>query len=99
MRGVASGYVNRAAGKSLDHAGDTVLFSDRALIGRGGLDAAPPDRRPLYDGPDDALATLDLLRPRLAGPMHDHPPEKMRQDPPAFATRAPHSFSRSLEPN
>lgn len=38
--GVASGFLLRAAGRSLYHAGDTALFGDMALIGRHGLDLA-----------------------------------------------------------
>ena len=87
--GVASGYLIRAGGKSVYHAGDTALFGDMALIGRGGLDLALLPIGDFYTmGPTDALAALDLLRPRLAVPMHYNTNEKIRQDPHAFATRA-----------
>lgn len=87
--GVASGYVIRSTGKSLYHAGDTALFSDMALIGRGGLDLALLPIGDRYTmGPTDALAALDLLRPRVAVPMHYNTHEKIRQDPNTFAARA-----------
>ncbi len=87
--GVASGYLIQLAGRTLYHAGDTALFGDMALIGRHGLDLA---LLPIGDhytmGPDDALEALNLLRPRLAVPMHYNTFEKIRTDPHAFATRA-----------
>lgn len=87
--GVASGYLIRAAGRTLYHAGDTALFSDMALIGRGGLDVALLPIGDRYTmGPDDALTALDLLRPRLAVPMHYNTTDSIRADPHAFATRA-----------
>jgi L-ascorbate metabolism protein UlaG (beta-lactamase superfamily) len=87
--GVASGYLIRAGGQSLYHAGDTALFGDMSLIGRQGLDVALIPIGDFYTmGPTDALAALDLLRPRLAVPMHYNTTEKIRQDPHAFARSA-----------
>lgn len=87
--GVASGYVVRAGGRALYHAGDTALFSDMALIARGGLDLALIPIGDHYTmGPADALAALDLLRPRLTVPIHYNTNAKIRQDPHAFAARA-----------
>ncbi|MBS0632382.1 MAG: metal-dependent hydrolase [Verrucomicrobia bacterium] len=87
--GVASGYLVTAAGQSLYHAGDTALFSDMALIGRGSLDLALLPIGDRYTmGPADALSALDLLRPRLAVPMHYNTTPVIRQDPHAFATAA-----------
>lgn len=87
--GVASGFVLRAAGRTLYHAGDTALFGDMALIGRAGLDLALLPIGDRYTmGPDDALTALDLLRPRLAVPMHYNTTAKIRTDPHAFAARA-----------
>ncbi len=87
--GVASGLVVRAAGKSVYHAGDTALFSDMALIGRGGLDVALVPIGDFYTmGPADAVAALDLLKPRLAVPIHYNTNDKIRQDPQAFARNA-----------
>lgn len=87
--GVASGYLIRAAGKSLYHAGDTALFGDMSLLGRHGLDVALLPIGDFYTmGPTDALAALDLLRPKVAVPIHYNTNEKIRQDPHAFASRA-----------
>lgn len=87
--GVASGYLIRAGGRSLYHAGDTALFGDMALIGRGGLDLALLPIGDCYTmGPTDALAALDLLRPRIAVPMHYNTFPQIRQEPQAFAARA-----------
>jgi L-ascorbate metabolism protein UlaG (beta-lactamase superfamily) len=69
--GSPCGIVLQADGRTLYHAGDTAVFLDMQLIGRGGLDLA---LLPIGDnytmGPDDALLALDFLRPRLAVPMH-----------------------------
>ena len=87
--GVPSGYVVRAAGRALYHAGDTALFGDMQLIGRHGLDVALLPIGDFYTmGATDALAALDLLRPRLAVPMHYNTFPPIRADAPAFATRA-----------
>ncbi len=87
--GVASGYVIRAGGKSLYHAGDTALFGDMRLIGRHGLDVALIPIGDFYTmGPADAVEALHLLRPRLAIPMHYNTNARIRTDPDAFAADA-----------
>ena len=99
--GVAAGYLVRAAGRTLYHAGDTALFGDMRLIGRDGLDVALIPIGDFYTmGPDDALEALNLLRPRLAVPMHYNTLGKIRQDPHAFAARAAQSGHnvRIMEP-
>ncbi len=99
--GIASGYLIRAAGRSVYHAGDTALFGDMALIGRHGLDLALLPIGDFYTmGPADALYALDLLRPRLAVPMHYDTFPNIRADAPAFvraATAAGHP-ARVLAP-
>lgn len=87
--GVASGYLIKAAGRTLYHAGDTALFGDMALIGRHGLDLALLPIGDRYTmGPDEALEALNLLRPKLAVPMHYNTFDAIRTDPAAFARRA-----------
>lgn len=87
--GPASGYVVRAGGQSVYHAGDTGLFGDMALIGRGGLDLALLPIGDRYTmGSDDAVEALNLLRPKLCVPMHYDTLEKIRQNPHAFAKKA-----------
>jgi L-ascorbate metabolism protein UlaG (beta-lactamase superfamily) len=87
--GVAVGYHVRLGGRSVYHAGDTGLFGDMALIGRGGLDLALVPIGDRYTmGPADAVEALNLLRPRLAVPMHYDTLDKIRQNPHAFADRA-----------
>ena len=87
--GVPCGILIEADGKRLYHAGDTALFLDMQLIGKGGLDAA---LLPIGDnftmGPEDALDALDLLKPRLAVPMHYNTWPPIAQDPEAFAAEA-----------
>lgn len=87
--GVPCGYVVRAGGRAVYHAGDTALFGDMQFIGRGGLDLALVPIGDRYTmGPADAVEALNLLRPRLAVPMHYDTTEKIRQNPHAFAERA-----------
>ncbi len=87
--GVPCGLIVEADGQRLYHAGDTALFLDMQLIGRGGLDAA---LLPIGDnftmGPEDALDALDLLKPRLAVPIHYNTWAPIAQDPDAFAQAA-----------
>ena len=87
--GVPCGLLVEADGRRLYHAGDTGLFLDMQLIGKGGLDAA---LLPIGDnftmGPGDALDALDLLKPDLAVPMHYNTWPPIAQDPDAFAKAA-----------
>ena len=87
--GVPGGYLVRAGGRTIYHAGDTALFSDMTLIGRHGLDLALLPIGDRYTmGADDALEALTLLHPRLAVPMHYNTFPPIQADPLAFATRA-----------
>jgi len=87
--GCAGGFVLRAGGQAVYHAGDTGLFGDMALIGRGGLDLALVPIGDRYTmGPADAVEALNLLRPKLAVPMHYDTLDKIRQNPHAFAKTA-----------
>ncbi|MGA3007737.1 MAG: metal-dependent hydrolase [Opitutaceae bacterium] len=87
--GEPCGLLISAAGKTLYHAGDTALFSDMRLIGRGGLDAA---LLPIGDnftmGPADALDALDFLQPRVCVPIHYNTWPIIRQDAEKFAADA-----------
>ncbi|ACB77474.1 metal-dependent hydrolase [Opitutus terrae] len=87
--GPPSGFVVRADGQSLYHAGDTALFGDMRLIGRHGIDVALLPIGDFYTmGPADAVEALHLLRPRLAIPMHFNSNPKIRVDPHRFAAEA-----------
>lgn len=87
--GVPCGYLIRAAGRTLYHAGDTALFGDMALIGRRSPDVALIPIGDFYTmGPADAVEALNLLRPKVAVPMHYNTFPKIRQDPNAFAILA-----------
>lgn len=87
--GVAAGYVISAQGRTVYHAGDTALFGDMALIGRNAPDLAMIPIGDFYTmGPADAVEALNLLRPKLAVPIHFNSNAKIRQDPQAFAAAA-----------
>lgn len=87
--GNPNGFVfTTRAGERLYLAGDTALFSDMQLIGAGGLDVA---FLPIGDnftmGPDDAVTALQLLKPRLAVPMHYNTFDLVAVDVDAWAER------------
>lgn len=69
--GEPGGFVIEGGGKRVYVAGDTGVFSDMALIGRGGLDLAV---LPIGDnftmGPDDSLLALEFLKPKAVLPYH-----------------------------
>ena len=93
--GVACGIVIEADGKRLYHAGDTGLFLDMQLIGRGGLDVA---MLPIGDnftmGPEEAIDALDLLKPKTCVPMHYNTWPPIAQDPDRKSTRLNSSHSQ-----
>ena len=85
--GMPMGAVLEIGGKRVYHAGDTALFSDMKLIGRGGLDLA---MLPIGDnftmGPQDALEAVELLQPKQVMPIHYDTFDLIRQDAAAFAS-------------
>ncbi len=84
------GFLVDLGGKRLYHAGDTGLFYDMKLIGED----APIDVAflPIGDnftmGPEDAARAAELLRPRVAVPMHYATFDVLVQDPSGFADLA-----------
>ena len=63
-----------------------------ALIARGGLDLALLPIGDYYTmGADDAVEALNLLRPKLAIPMHYNTSDRIKADPHAFTTTAAHA--------
>ena len=87
--GMPMGVVVELDGKKIYHAGDTALFSDMRRIGEEGLDLA---LLPIDDtftmGPDDALAALELLKPKKVVPIHYNTFPVIEQDGEAFVARA-----------
>ncbi len=83
--GMPAGVIIEAGGKRVYHAGDTALFSDMALVARGGLDVA---FLPIGDnftmGPADALEAVRLLKPAVVVPIHYGTFPVIAQDAAAF---------------
>ena len=84
--GLACGFLIQMDGKSLYHAGDTALFSDMELIGRGSnIDLA---MIPIGDnftmGFEDAVQAVQLLRPKAVIPMHYNTFPIIAQNPDDF---------------
>ncbi|CAM2798169.1 metal-dependent hydrolase [Rariglobus hedericola] len=87
--GTACGIIIEADERRIYHAGDTALFLDMQLIAKGGLDLAiVPIGDNFTMGPEDALDALDLLKPRLAIPVHYNTWPPIAQDAAAFALAA-----------
>ena len=83
--GMPMGVVIESSGKRAYHAGDTALFSDMSLIGRGGLDAAfLPIGSNFTMGPDDALEAAKLLQAKRIIPIHYNTFDPIKQDAEAF---------------
>ncbi|PTA67651.1 metal-dependent hydrolase [Deinococcus arcticus] len=84
--GMPTGLVIELGGQRVYFAGDTSLFSDMRLIGDLGLDAA---LLPIGDhftmGPEEAARALELLRPKVAIPMHYGTFPVLTGDPAVFA--------------
>ncbi|HHX52092.1 MAG TPA: metal-dependent hydrolase [Erysipelothrix sp.] len=81
--GVAGGFLIKAEGKIVYHAGDTALFSDmRMYAEEGRIDVA---FLPIGDnftmGPRDALKACHYLQPRKMVPMHYNTFDLIKQDP------------------
>ncbi|MVN86772.1 metal-dependent hydrolase [Deinococcus sp. HMF7620] len=83
--GMPTGLVIELGGQRVYFAGDTSLFSDMRLIGDRDLDAA---LLPIGDhytmGPEEAARCLELLRPRVAIPMHYGTFPPLTGDPAVF---------------
>lgn len=87
--GEPCGLLLKSEGKSVYHAGDTALFSDMQLIGRGGLDLAMIPIGDNYTmGIEDAIEALKFLRPALAVPMHFNTFPPIQVDPGRFESGA-----------
>jgi L-ascorbate metabolism protein UlaG (beta-lactamase superfamily) len=89
--GNPAGWLLDVAGLRLYFAGDTALFSDMERIGRADgrrLDAAILPIGDLFTmGPDDAVAAVGLLKPKLALPSHYDTWPPIAQDAAAWAER------------
>ncbi len=94
--GMPTGVVLDVAGKRVYHAGDTALFSDMALVARGGLDVA---FLPIGDnftmGPADALEAVRLLKPTVVVPIHYDTFPVIAQDAAAFKAAVEESTGSS----
>ena len=83
------GLIIQADGKTIYHAGDTALFLDMQLIAKFGLDVAlVPIGDNFTMGIEDAAAALDLLKPKVAVPMHYNTWPLIAIDPQRFVEAA-----------
>jgi L-ascorbate metabolism protein UlaG (beta-lactamase superfamily) len=83
------GLIIQADGKTIYHAGDTALFLDMQVIAKLGLDVAlVPIGDNFTMGIEDAAAALDLLKPKVAVPMHYNTWPVIAVDPQRFVEAA-----------
>jgi L-ascorbate metabolism protein UlaG (beta-lactamase superfamily) len=86
--GNPNGYLITAVGKRLYFAGDTALFLDMQLYGRGGLDLAVLPIGDLFTmGVDDSIEAIKLLQPKRVAPSHYNTWPPIEQDAAAWAAR------------
>mgnify|MGYP001176816986 CR=1 FL=1 len=87
--GVPAGFLIRAEGKTILHAGDTSLFSDMKMIGeRESIDLAfIPIGGHFTMGPDDALQAAEWFGARQVVPVHYDTFPVIRQDSEAFVKK------------
>ena len=86
--GDPGGFVVFAEDATVYIAGDTALFGDMTLIGDLGLDVAIlPTGDNFTMGPEDALASLAYLRPRVVIPCHFSTWPPIEQDMEAWVAR------------
>ncbi len=85
--GNPAGYIVEMDGKTIYHAGDTFVFGDMALFNElyGPIDAALlPIGGYFTMGPREAAKAVELLKPKIAIPMHYNTFPPIRQDPKEF---------------
>lgn len=85
-RGHATGWVIEVGGARIYHTGDTCLFGDMRLLGeifRPDLMCLPIGDR-FTMGPPSAARAVELVRPRVAIPMHYNTWPPIAQDPEAW---------------
>ncbi|MBB6735174.1 metal-dependent hydrolase [Cohnella zeiphila] len=87
--GMPAGFIIRAEGKTIFHAGDTCLYGDMKMLGE--LESFDLALLPIGDhftmDPDDALIAAEWLRARQVVPIHYNTFPPIRQDADAFARR------------
>lgn len=86
--GRAAGFIVKAGKVSIYHAGDTALFGDMELISKlyhPDVAILPIGGRFTMDAKDAALA-VQMLRPKIAIPMHYNTFDVISQDPQIFET-------------
>lgn len=86
--GQPMGFLIRAQGKTIYHAGDTGLFSDMRLLGEAGIDVALLPIGDKYTmGISDSVRAVQLLTPQYVIPMHFNTFPAIAQDAAAWAER------------
>ncbi len=86
--GDPGGYLIFTDSATIYIAGDTALFSDMSLIGAYGIDLAIlPTGDNFTMGPDDALASLAYLKPKIVIPYHYNTWPPITQDMDVWAKR------------
>ncbi len=84
--GNPGGWLVEAAGKRLYWAGDTALFLDMQLYGRGGLDLAVLPIGDLFTmGVEDSIEAIKMLTPKHVAPSHYNTWPPIEQDANAWA--------------
>jgi L-ascorbate metabolism protein UlaG (beta-lactamase superfamily) len=84
--GNPGGFLLTLADARIYFAGDTALFADMQLYGRGGLDLAILPIGDLFTmGPEDSIEAIKLLNPDHVAPCHYNTWPPIAQDAAAWA--------------
>lgn len=101
--GQPMGFLVRAQGKTIYHAGDTGLFGDMRLFGEAGVDVAILPIGDKYTmGISDSIRATQFLNPKYVVPMHFNTFPPIVQDVAAWAERVHRETSAQpivLDPN
>ncbi|HEX9926382.1 MAG TPA: metal-dependent hydrolase [Anaerolineae bacterium] len=96
--GNPAGFLISAEGKNIYLACDTALFSDMALYGENGVDLyVPPIGDNFTMGPDDALRSVQLVKPKVAVPCHYNTWPYIEQDGQTWAKRVEDNTSTKVQ--
>lgn len=86
--GNPGGFLITASDQNIYIAGDTAIFSDMKMIGSLGIDLAIiPTGDNFTMGPEDALASLEFLSPKVVIPCHYNTWPPIEQDMRAWAQK------------
>ncbi|MEG1799993.1 MAG: metal-dependent hydrolase, partial [Synergistaceae bacterium] len=94
--GVACGMVIEVEGKKIYHAGDTGLTMEMQLLEAENIDVAMLPIGGYYTMDiDDAVRAVEMIKPKIAVPMHYNTFPAIKADPAEFAAKVGERLTRT----